>query len=47
MDWIHGAKGGGCREEDDATKKSHGGGAMESDGGVRIFTHKGTQFADC
>ena len=42
MDWIHGAKEGWRGEEDDATKKSHGGGAMGSDGGVHIFTHKGT-----
>jgi len=47
IDWIHGAKEGWRREEEGARKKSREGGAMGSDGGVRIFTHKGTQFANC
>ena len=47
MDWIHGAKEGWRGKEDDAAKKNHEGGAMGSDGGVHIFTHKGIQFANC
>ena len=47
MDWIHIAKEGWCGEEDDVTKKSHEGGTMGSDGGVRIFMHKRIQFANC
>ena len=47
MDWIHGVKEG-CREEEGRDKKkSRDGGAMGSDGGVRIFTRKETQFANC
>ena len=40
MDWIHSAKEGWCGEEDDVTKKSHGGGTMGSDGGVRIYAQE-------
>ena len=44
--WIHGVKEGWRGEEEGSGKKSREGGAMGSDGSVRIFTHKRTQFAN-
>jgi len=47
VDWIQGAKEGWRGEEEGARKKNREGGAMGSEGGMHIFTHKKIQFANC
>ena len=46
MEWIHGAKEGRDRKEARA-EKLRGRGAIGSRKVMRIFTHKGGQFANC